>query len=31
MEAATKAGWEEAVDEALDKVLEEEWSNWVGE
>ena len=30
-EAATKAEWEEAVDEALEKVLEEEWPKWVSE
>ena len=30
-EAATKAEWDEAVDEALEKVLEEEWPKWVSE
>ncbi len=30
-EAATKAEWEEVVDEALEKILEEEWPKWVSE
>jgi hypothetical protein len=30
-EAATKAEWEEAVDEALEKILEEEWPKWVSD
>ncbi len=30
-EAATKAEWDEAVEEALDKFLEEEWPKWASE